>query len=68
MKTYRTQQGDTWDLISKKLTGSTSQTAALLSANQDCSDIFIFDANVLINVPDFESEADTSFYPPWRSA
>jgi phage tail protein X len=68
MKTYKTQQGDTWDLISYRLTGSTNQTVALLSANPDLVDVFIFDDGVLLQVPDFDTEADTSKYPPWRSA
>ena len=68
MKTYKTRLGDTWDSISHRLTGGTNQVAALLSVNQDYADVFIFDAGVLINVPDFETEADTSQYPPWRSA
>ena len=68
MKKYRTVQGDTWDIICYRLTGSTSQTAALLSANPDYYDVFIFDAGVLLDVPDFGSEIDTKYYPPWRSA
>ena len=67
MSTYRTRLGDTWDLISFRLTGSTNQTVALLQANPDYSDVFIFDDGVLIQVPEFELESDTSKYPPWRS-
>lgn len=67
MTTYRTRQGDTWDIISNKFTGSTNQTVALLQANPDYTDVFIFDDGVLIQVPDFEPEADTSQYPPWRT-
>ena len=65
-ETYITRQGDTWDMISFRLTGSAEQTVALMQANPQYSDIFIFSAGVVLNVPDFESVMDIETLPPWR--
>ena len=39
----------------------------LIEANLDKSDIYVFSAGEVLNVPDFNNQAaDESFYPPWR--
>ena len=64
--TYTTRQGDTWDLIAFRLTGSAEQTVALLQANPKYSNIFVFSAGVVLDVPDFETIVDVDTLPPWR--
>ena len=64
--TYTTRQGDTWDLISFRLSGSVEQTVALMQANPKYSNIFVFSAGIVLDVPDFEAIVDQSTLPPWR--
>jgi phage tail protein X len=67
MSTYTTVQGDMWDSIAHKLTGSEEVTAQLIEANLDKSAIYIFPAGVVLNVPDFNNyAADEEYYPPWK--
>lgn len=64
MKTYKTIQGDMWDLISYKLTGTVSGISELIQANPDYKEIVIFPAGIILNVPVFaETISDT--LPPW---
>lgn len=66
MTTYTTKQGDTWDLIAFRLTGSNDQTPALMLANPEYTNLFIFSAGVTLNVPDFDTIEDLDSLPPWR--
>lgn len=64
MTTYSTIQGDMWDMIAFKLTGSYSGMSELMKANPDHMEIVIFPAGIVLNVPVFtEGVADT--LPPW---
>ena len=65
-ETYTTRQGDTWDLIAFRLTESAEQTVALMQANPKYSNIFVFSAGVVLDVPDFETIVDVDTLPPWR--
>ncbi|MCD8199802.1 MAG: tail protein X [Coriobacteriaceae bacterium] len=65
MSTYTTMQGDTWDAIAYKVYGSCSYVGYLLNANQHYSDIFIFPAGIVLNVPEVEEET-VSTLPPWK--
>lgn len=65
--TYKTVQGDMWDAIAHKLTGSSDVVAQLIEANMDKSSIYIFSAGIELSVPDFNNYAvDEAFYPPWK--
>lgn len=66
MSTYTTRKDDMWDLISFRLTGSAEQTPALMLANPEYSETFIFPAGVVLNVPEFDSIYDIDTLPPWR--
>lgn len=56
-----------WDSIAYKLTGSTDVTAQLIEANLAMSDIYIFSAGIVLNVPEFNNyAADEEYYPPWK--
>lgn len=67
MATYTTVQGDMWDSIAHKLTGSENVVAQLIEANLDKSDIYIFSAGIVLNVPEFNNyAADEEYYPPWK--
>lgn len=65
MSSYRTIQGDTWDMICYRLTGSTSKVDQLISANQDHIGTYIFPADIILRVPDFDIGTSGDL-PPWK--
>ena len=50
-ETYKTIQGDTWDMISKKVYGAEKHMDFLMENNFPLLDIFIFPAGVCVNTP-----------------
>ena len=67
MTTYRTVQGDTWDVISLKLYNSQLFTHKLIAANFEQRNVAIFGAGVILNVPVVTvAEIDNTNLPPWR--
>lgn len=65
MRTYTTIQGDTWDLISYNLYGDEKYMRYLIQANWDYADVLVFQAGVVLNVPDLPEEPDEDM-PFWR--
>ena len=65
MTTYTTQQGDTWDLISYRSYGSEFHTDELFKANLQYSDIAVFSAGYILNLPEIISDIPVSI-PPWE--
>ena len=67
VRVYRTQSGDTWDLIAYRVYGSEGYYHDLIRSNLALIDIAVFDANVPIILPEIaeESNNDTSS-PPWK--
>ncbi len=64
MTTYSTISGQTWDMISKEVYGTELKVGVLMEANPKLLDIFIFPANVKLNVPEVDEE--NTVLPPWR--
>ncbi len=65
MNTYITVQGDTWDLISYKVYGTSRHIGLLMENNYDLLDTFIFGAGIEIMVPEL-TEDQTDDLPEWR--
>lgn len=65
MSTYKTVQGDTWDLIAYKKLGSTSYTDQLIRANPEHINVFQFPAGVTLTLPEIEEDAN-DLLPPWK--
>ena len=65
MDTYITVQGDTWDMISYKVYGSSKYIGLLMESNYNLLDIFIFSAGVEVNVPELPEE-EAADIPNWR--
>lgn len=61
---YKTVQGETWDMIAKKVYGKEKYADTLMEANPKLLDTFIFSAGVMLNTP--EIGAETKELPPWR--
>lgn len=66
MTTYVTKQGDMWDLIAFRLTGTTDQVDTIMRANPEHTADFIFPAGVELRIPDLNSVIDYSTLPPWK--
>lgn len=65
MNTYITVQGDTWDLISYKVYGTSRNIGLLMENNYDLLDTFIFGSGIEIMVPEL-TEDQTDDLPEWR--
>lgn len=65
MNTYITVQGDTWDLISYKVYGTSRHIGLLMENNYDLLDTFIFGAGIEIMIPEL-TEDQTDDLPEWR--
>ena len=64
--TYRTVQGDTWDLISFALYGSEKYVGELMENNPSLLDYSIFPADVRLIVPEIQDDSDEEGFPDWR--
>ena len=64
MQTYTTQQGQTWDQISKAVYGSELLMGELMEGNPKLLHISFFSAVTVLTVP--EIKKDTTNQPPWR--
>jgi len=68
MRTYRTVQGDTWDIIALKMypnLGAEKLMHILLQANPEHQETIIFEANVVLKIPDVDIPVVQSL-PPWK--
>ena len=65
MNTYTTTQGDTWDMIAKKVYDDESYTSLLMETNPELLDYFIFPEGIVVTVP--EKPEETGYLPEWRS-
>lgn len=65
MNTYITVQGDTWDLISYKVYGTSRHIGLLMENNYGLLDTFMFGAGIEIMVPEL-TEDQTDDLPEWR--
>ena len=68
MKTYRTRQGDTWDLIALRMypkLGGEKLMDTLLDSNPEHVHTVVFSANVMLNIPDIPVPAITNL-PAWK--
>lgn len=65
MDIYVTVQGDTWDLISYKVYGSSKHVGFLMENNYPLLDIFIFSAGTEVSIPELPEE-ESEDVPEWR--
>lgn len=66
-KTYRTVQGDTWDMISLNQYGSELFTKDLVEANPTYRKTLVFGAGTTLVIPDVSAQQrQQSIAPPWR--
>lgn len=65
METYTTVQGDTWDIIAKKVYGDELYAGFLMQHNFPLLKYLIFDTGIVLNVPDLPEETQETI-PIWR--
>lgn len=65
MSNYTTIQGDTWDMIAKKVYDDEAYTSLLMEANPKLLDYFVFPEGIVVTVP--EKPEETINMPEWRS-
>lgn len=65
MEEYRTIQGDTWDMIAKKVYGAERHLDCLMASNFDLLDYFIFPAGIVVKVPELPAKMSEDL-PSWR--
>lgn len=63
--TYRTIQGDTWDIIAKKVYGEERCLDYLMEHNFPLLDYFIFPAGIELQTPDLPNRQPDDL-PEWR--
>ena len=67
VRVYRTQSGDTWDLIAYRVYGSEGYYHDLIRNNLRLIDIAVFDANIPVIIPEISEEVeDDENLPPWK--
>lgn len=64
---YTTKQGDAWDAIAFRVYGDVCHTAWLMQHNFLHLDTFVFDAGVVLQVPELPQESQMSHLPIWRT-
>ena len=62
---YTTIQGDTWDMIAKRVYGSESYMSLLMVANPSLLDFFVFPEGVFMVIP--EKPEEVAELPEWRN-
>ncbi len=65
MDYYTTIQGDTWDVIAKKVYGSEYDADVLMAANPEHITTFIFSAGEVLKTPAIAESSDGTL-PPWK--
>lgn len=63
---YTTVQGDTWDMIAFKLWGREMLCDRLMRANPEHLEVVVFDAGVVLAVPEVPEPQPSADLPPWR--
>lgn len=66
MRKYTTVAGDTFDLLALEFYDDEKSASAIIQANPDYCDVLIFEAGVVLSIPDEASVALPETLPPWR--
>ena len=70
MSTVTTRQGDTWDILSKRLYGDEHYMDVLINANIEHRKTVIFPYGVVLTVPEVDTSAAdlVTGLPPWKQS
>lgn len=64
--TYKTVQGDTWDVISLKIYGSELHTDVLIKSNPVHVETVIFSSGIELVIPEVDTVEMFEDLPPWK--
>ncbi len=64
-RTYKTKQGDSWDLIAYQQRGGCQYTKDLMWANRGLLDYYTCPAGVIVTIPEI-TKVSASTLPPWK--
>ena len=64
--TYTTSQGETWDVIAKRLWGEEKLMHKLIEANPAHQETVFFSAGTVLTVPEVPTPAKVLPLPPWK--
>lgn len=65
-KTHITVEGDTFDGLALRYYNDEQMASAIIAANPDHCDTLIFDAGIVLNIPDAVAVTLPGTLPPWR--
>lgn len=65
-KTHTTVQGDTFDGLALKYYNEERLASTIIQANRDHCGTLIFDAGVVLVIPDAPASVMPETLPPWR--
>lgn len=63
--TYRTEQGDTWDVLALDIYGSETLACLLQAANPDYLHLLFFPAGLTLIIPETPAGKSPLPVPPW---
>jgi len=63
--TYRTREGDTWDLLAYRYYGNAYRYPPIIAANPHVPISPVLPAGVLLTIPVLTTEPVTQALPPW---
>lgn len=66
MREYTTVKGDTWDQLALDFYGEEKALGSLIAANPRYSDVVVFDAGVVLTIPEESAVTLPETLPPWR--
>ena len=65
MRQYTTLQGDMWDGIAFAQLGDVAHTDKIINLNQQYIGTYIFQAGIVLSLPDISPERPDTL-PPWK--
>ena len=65
-KTHTTVRGDTFDYLALKYYNEERMASSIIQANPDHCGTLIFDAGVVLVIPDVDTVSLPETLPPWR--
>lgn len=65
MEQYTTVQGDTWDIIARKVYGDEKYAGYLMENNKLLLEYMIFPGGITMDIPELTEETDPDL-PIWR--
>ena len=65
-KTHITVDGDTFDALALAYYNDEKLASSIIQENPDYCDVLIFDAGVVLSIPDKAAVTPPETLPPWR--